>query len=161
MTVAGTGLRQHPGRTKVNWGEVTLRRRLVADCQIIVCILLSGFTIVLAGTAMLLSAKLLMLDESPFLLIGPVLIGCGVVVLLLSVETCVRRSRVAKQADDLSSDEEDSSRIDEGLVNYGYGNFKSESQKRNSQSPIFVKSTEEPVVAMETSEPYVPSFKVE
>ena len=42
-------------------------------------------------------------EDDPFILIGPVFAGCGIVVLLLSVEVCVRRQKVIKLTEDLSS----------------------------------------------------------
>jgi len=121
--------KQHEKRPKVNinWREVALRRRKTADCQIIGCVVTTGLLILSAGLAMFLAAWFVLGREDPFILIGPVFAGCGIVVLLLSVEVCVRRQKVIKQTEDLSSDDEDDGHyMDEGLINYGFGHFQGE-----------------------------------
>ena len=44
------------GLLQANWREAALRRRKVADCQIIGCVLTSGLLILLAGLGMFLAA---------------------------------------------------------------------------------------------------------
>ena len=41
---------------QANWREAALRRRKVADCQIIGCVITSGLLILLAGLGMFLAA---------------------------------------------------------------------------------------------------------
>lgn len=49
--------------------------------------------------------------------------GCGVIVLLLSVEVCLRRKRILRQVHD---EEEESNKhyIDPKLIPYGFGHYK-------------------------------------
>ncbi|XP_043199276.1 uncharacterized protein LOC122368990 [Amphibalanus amphitrite] len=146
--------------SKTNWREQALRRRKVADCQIIGCVITSGLLILLAGLGMFLAAWFVLGKDDPFILIGPVFAGCGIVVLLLSVEVCVRRQKVIKLTEDLSSDDEgDGHYIDEGLVNYGFGNYSGDPApaaivtKSPKRSPIIVKPS--------ADAEYKPSFDVE
>ncbi|XP_066948078.1 uncharacterized protein [Macrobrachium rosenbergii] len=62
---------------------------------------------------------------NPFMLVGPVVIFCGVVLLLLSVEVCVRRREFLENNPEVLNDDDDR-QVDEGLVNYGYGHFESD-----------------------------------
>ncbi|XP_037094396.1 uncharacterized protein LOC119114303 isoform X2 [Pollicipes pollicipes] len=154
--------------TQVNWREMALRRRKVADCQIIGCVVTSGLLILAAGLGMFLAAWFVLGKEDPFILIGPVFAGCGIVVLLLSVEVCVRRQKVIKLTEDLSSDEEDGHYIDEGLINYGFGHFHGDDPGTpiSSKSPAHSKSPayRSPIVVRsqaqggEDDESYKPSF---
>ncbi|XP_037074519.1 uncharacterized protein LOC119095769 [Pollicipes pollicipes] len=108
---------------RVNWREAALQRRKVADWQLIVCVVTTGLVIMVSGLTMFLGAWFILGKEDPFILIGPVVCGCGLMVLLMSVETCVRRHKVVQLADELSSDEEDGHYIDESLIPYAFGHF--------------------------------------
>ncbi|XP_037074522.1 sulfhydryl oxidase 1-like [Pollicipes pollicipes] len=88
---------------RVNWREAALQRRKVADWQLIVCVVTTGLVIMVSGLTMFLGAWFILGKEDPFILIGPVVCGCGLMVLLMSVETCVRRHKVVQLADELSS----------------------------------------------------------
>lgn len=63
---------------------------------------------------------------NPFVLIGPVVIFCGVIVLILSIEVCVRRREFMEKNPEIIMDDDDDRQVDDGLINYGYGNFDGE-----------------------------------
>lgn len=51
--------------------------------------------------------------NNPFMLVGPVVIGCGVVVLVLSVEVCLRRKEFIDKNPEvaLTNDEDDERQV--------------------------------------------------
>nr|XP_045617405.1 uncharacterized protein LOC123769950 isoform X1 [Procambarus clarkii] len=57
---------------------------------------------------------------NPFMLVGPVVTVCGLVVLVLSIEVCVRRREFIEKNMEVISDTEDDREVDAGLDNYGY-----------------------------------------
>lgn len=65
---------------------------------------------------------------NPFVLIGPVVVFCGVVVLMLSIEVCVRRREFKEKNPEVMDDEDDDEerQVDPGIINYGFGNFAAE-----------------------------------
>ncbi|XP_042869396.1 uncharacterized protein LOC122251474 isoform X2 [Penaeus japonicus] len=65
---------------------------------------------------------------NPFVLIGPVVIFCGVVVLMLSIEVCVRRKEFKEKNPEVMDDDDDEEerQVDPGIINYGFGNFAGE-----------------------------------
>ncbi|XP_071541329.1 uncharacterized protein [Panulirus ornatus] len=65
---------------------------------------------------------------NPFVLVGPVVIFCGVVVLVLSIEVCIRRREFMEKNPEvmIAEEGEDDRQVDAGLINYGYGHFTSD-----------------------------------
>ena len=53
---------------------------------------------------------------------GPVIIGCGIIVILLSVEVCIKRNKVGPPDDD----EDLEGIVPATLAQYAYGNFEAE-----------------------------------
>ncbi|XP_050730038.1 uncharacterized protein LOC127005287 [Eriocheir sinensis] len=66
---------------------------------------------------------------NPFVLVGPVVAGCGVVVLILSVEVCIRHRESISKNRKLGDQDESDREVDEGIINYGYGNFGAEEEE--------------------------------
>jgi len=97
---------------------------------LIICIVFSGITFLLLGLAALgvfmsFSEET---DLKPLIIIGPILIGCGFITILCSIEVCVRlfvskRRTADPELDNLVNPHEVKHWMNPELIPYGWGFF--------------------------------------
>jgi len=107
------------------------RYRRLMDRKLIICIMGSSLLLLGLGTALLVSQHLLREDLPgirPFVVIGPVLIGGGLMTALFSVEVCHRLHKanlrlLDPEVDTLVNPHEIKHWVDPRLIPYGWGLF--------------------------------------
>jgi len=106
------------------------RNRRLNDRKLIICIVLSGIIFLLLGLAAL--AVFMSFTNEPYLkpliVIGPILIGCGILTCLCSIEVCARlvvsKKRTADpELDNLVNPHEVKHWMDPEFIPYGWGFF--------------------------------------
>lgn len=106
------------------------RNRRLNDRKLIICIVLSGIIFLLLGLAAL-AVFMSFTDEpylKPLIVIGPILIGCGIITCLCSIEVCARlyvsKKRTADpELDNLVNPHEVKHWMAPELIPYGWGFF--------------------------------------
>jgi len=106
------------------------RNRRLNDRKLIICIVFSGLAFLLLGVAALgvflsFSEEV---DLKPLVIIGPILIGCGFITILCSIEVCVRlfvskRRTADPELDNLVNPHEVKHWMNPELIPYGWGFF--------------------------------------
>ncbi|KAK8725737.1 hypothetical protein OTU49_010448, partial [Cherax quadricarinatus] len=59
--------------------------------------------------------------HNPFVLVGPVVVVCGVIILILGFEVCLRRKEFLEKNLEVITDVEEEPQVGGGIVNYGFG----------------------------------------